>query len=86
MRIVWEHKPCRQSDGTWTNPASEDVRAEVGLHTIKQYIRVRRNTVAQYIATRPIFELCTEAERKRGTQPRQYWWEQPMDLDAAEEA
>ncbi len=66
-------------------PSSEDVREEVGLHTIKHYIWVRQNTVVQYIATRPIFEFCKEAERRRGTQPRQYWWEQPMDLDAAEE-
>ena len=34
--------------------------------------------------TNSIFEFCREAERKRGTQRRQYWWEQPMDLDAAE--
>ncbi len=86
MRMAQEHKPRQQSDGTWTYPSMEDVRAEVGLHTIEHYIRVRRNTINQYIATRLILELCTEAERKRGTQPRQYWWEQPMDLDAAEEA
>ncbi len=86
MRMVREHKPRRQSDGTWTYPASEDVRAEVGLHTIEHYVWVRRITIAQHIATRPIFELCREAERKRGTQPRQYWREQPMDLDATEGA
>ncbi len=85
MRMTWEHKPCRQSDGTWTYLLLKDVRAEVGLHTIGHYIGVRRNTVAQYIATRPILELYTEAERRRETQPRQHWWEQPMDLDAAKE-
>ena len=85
MRMALEHKPRRQSNRTWTYPSSEDVRAEVGLHTIEHYNWIRRNTIAQYIATRPILELCTKAERKRGTQPREYWWEQPMDLDAAEE-
>ena len=64
---------------------SENVREEVGLHTIRNYIRVRLNTVAQYIATRPILDLCAEAERRRETQLRQYWWDPPMDLDAAEE-
>ncbi len=74
-----------QSDRTWTYLSSEDMSEEVGLHTIKHYIQVRRNTVTQYMTTWPILELCTEIERKRGTQPRQFWWEQLMNLDAAEE-
>ena len=85
MQMAQEHKPCSQLDGTWTYLSSEDMREEVGIHTIEHYIRVRRNTVTQYITTRSILELCTEVERKRGTQLRQFWWEQPMDLDAAEE-
>ncbi len=69
MRMVWEHKSWRQPDGTWTYLLLEDVRKEVGIHTIEHHIRVRQNTVAQYIATRLIFKLCKEAERGRGTQP-----------------
>ena len=32
---------------------------------------------------RPIFDLCVEEERKRGTSPRLYWWEQTVDWDLA---
>ena len=59
------------------------VREEVGLHTINHYVRRRQNTVAQFIVTQLILKFCMEVERKRGTQCCQYWWEQPMDLDAA---
>ncbi|KAL7534321.1 hypothetical protein ACHAXR_005793 [Thalassiosira sp. AJA248-18] len=56
--------------GEWTYPSSEDVLEEVGLHTIKQYIEVRRQTVAAYIVDRPIFGFCRNGERMRGTSPR----------------
>ena len=36
----------------------------------------RQNTVAQFIATRPILGLCEVAERRRGTRVPQRWWEQ----------
>ena len=36
----------------------------------------RHNTVAQFIATRPILGLCEVAERRRGTRVPQRWWEQ----------
>ena len=28
------------------------------------------------LATRPIFDFCHRAERRRGTAPRQFWWDQ----------
>ena len=36
----------------------------------------RQNTVAQFIATRPILGLCEVAEQRRGTRVPQWWWEQ----------
>ena len=36
----------------------------------------RQNTVAQFIATRPILGLCEVAQRRRGTRVPQRWWEQ----------
>ena len=56
---------------------------EVGLHTVEHYIDVRRQTIANFIVNRPIFKFCTEARRKRGTAPRQFWWDQQFDLDEA---
>ena len=36
----------------------------------------RYNTVAQFIATRPILGFCKVAKRRRGTQVPQRWWKQ----------
>ena len=36
----------------------------------------RQNTVAQFIATRPILGLCEVVERRRGACVPQWWWEQ----------
>ena len=45
-----------------------------------------QNTVAQYIATRPILDLCKAAERKRGARVGMRWWEQAgLELTVASE-
>ena len=80
------NKPSKNPDGSWDYPSSEDVLEEVGLFSMTHYIEVRIQTIANFIVIRPIFEYCMEAERRRGSSPRQFWWEQPMDLDAARAA
>ena len=76
-------KPRRNPDGSWVYPPSVKTLEEVGLQTIEHYVLVRRQTIADFIVNRPIFGLCVGGERRRGTSPRQWWWEQPMSLDAA---
>ena len=73
----------RELDGTWTYPALEEALKKAGLYTIAHYMEMRRNTILNFIVNRPIHTLCQDAVRKRGTGNRQYWWEQPMDLEAA---
>jgi hypothetical protein len=81
-----EHKPRKNNDtGVWRYPSTEEVLAEVGLLTIRQYIEVRRQTIANYIVHWPIFDLCLGEERRRGTSKRLWWWEQRMDLDLVRE-
>jgi hypothetical protein len=46
---------------------------------------LRRQTVANFIVNRPIWELCAGAVRRRGSPIRPFWWDQPMDLDLARE-
>ena len=41
-------------------------REEAGFELMETYIRRRQNAVAQYIAMRPILDLCEVAERKWG--------------------
>ena len=75
-RMAKEHKPRLDPEtGKWQYPATKDVFEEVGLHTIEHYIRVRRDTVAAFIRDRPIYAFCMGAERRRGSSPRQFWWE-----------
>jgi len=87
MRAAWRmarvNKPRANPDGSWTYPQSALTLEEVALHPIAQYVEVRRQTIAKFIVNQPIFDFCTEGRRKRGSSPRQFWWEQPMDLDAA---
>ena len=83
-RMAKENKPFLDPEtDTWHYPSTKDVFEEVGLFTIEHYIQVRRQTIANYIVHRPIFSMCTGAERLRGSSNRQVWWEQPMDLELA---
>ena len=49
---------------------------EAGLEEVEEYIAWRQHTVTQYIATRPILDLCEEAKRRPGTQISKRRWEQ----------
>jgi hypothetical protein len=68
------------SNNVWTYPRSKAVLEECGLETINTYIQKRRDTIATYVATRPIFDACRQGEQRSGLMPRQWWWEQPMTL------
>ncbi len=86
MRAAWRMSGKglkKLPDGTWRYPNSEAVLQEVGLQTIRHYIGVSWQHVANFIVNQPIFQLCLEGVRKRGSAPRQFWWEQPLDLEAA---
>ena len=39
--------------------------------------------IQMYFNVSPIFDLCVDQERKRGSTPHQRWWEQPFDLELA---
>jgi hypothetical protein len=80
-RMAKEHKPKQGPGGMWIYPRAEDVLKECGMKTMGEYILIRRQTIAVYVATRPILDKCRWGERKRGAIPRRWWWEQPMDLE-----
>ena len=51
---------------------------------IRTYITRRHNTVAQYIATRTILDLCKQATWRPGVKVSWRWWEKAgIDLDVA---
>ena len=53
---------------------------EAGIVRIWTSILRRQNTVAQFIATRPIMYLCEGAVRRPGARVTRRWWEQ-TDID-----
>ena len=82
-RMAYVNKPRQGPNQTWKYPESAATLEEVRLYPIAYYVQVRGQTITCFIVNRPIFVYCTGGERKRGTSPHQWWWEQPMDLDAA---
>ena len=49
---------------------------EAGLQEVETYVSCRQNTVAQYIATRPIMDLFLVAKRRPVPIVEMQWWEQ----------
>ena len=57
---------------------------EAGFTTIRKSIRNSQNTVAQYIATRPLLDLCEQTTRRGGARVSRRWWDQKgIDWDTA---
>ena len=55
---------------------------EAGFEEIGVYIKKRQNTVAQYILTRPIMDICEQSVRRPGAWVYRRWWEQEkIDLE-----
>ena len=81
-RLLW-----RTPDGRRTYTSSATAREEAGLLTMEEYIRRRQNTVAQYITTRSLLDLCEGSERALGARVGMRWWEQAgFNLVGAREA
>ena len=74
--------PRRLQNGTWYYPPIGKALEDAGLFSIAEYIARRQRTVAEYVATRPIFDLVMEEERQRGTPATIRWWEQSIDFEA----
>ena len=68
--------PRQRLDGRWEYTLEEVAREDAGFELMETYIQQMQNTVTDYIATRPILDLCKAAERKRGTWVGIRWWEQ----------
>ena len=68
--------PRRGRDGEWYYPSLAEAMKETGIFRIWTSILWRQNTVAQFIATRPILDLCEKANRWPGTRVPRWWWEQ----------
>ena len=68
-------QPRRGRDGKWHYPSLEGGMKEAGLIDIRSSIQRRQNTVAQYIATRPLLDICEGARQIEGARVTFRWWE-----------
>ena len=82
LRITGKH-PRRGVGGQCTYPPLKEAMREVGFEGIWKAVTRNQNTVAQYIATRPILDLCERATQRVGERVSRRWWDQEViDLKA----
>ena len=61
-------------NGGWYYPSLAGAMKEAGIVWIRNSILRRHNTVAQFITTRPILDLCKKAKIRPGAQVPRRWW------------
>ena len=66
----------RVGDDEWYYPPIEDALEQAGLWPMREYIRRRQASITEWIANRPIYELCQEATPASGASRMLRWWEQ----------
>ena len=66
-RIGWYMK--------WFYPSLEGAMKEAGFKDIRTSINARQNMVAQYIATRPLLDLCEGTKQIGGVRVAMRWWD-----------
>ncbi len=80
-RMAQKYKLRQGPRKEWVYPKSEDILRECRMKSIAEYIQIFWQTIAVYVATRPILQECRQGEQQRGAVPHRWWCEQPMDLD-----
>ena len=73
-RRLTGRQPRRRRDGKWFYPSLVGALKEAGVVRARTLVLRRQNTVAQFIATRPILGICEVAEKRWGTRAPQRWW------------
>ena len=74
IRITGRH-PRRGWDEKWFYPSLEGAMKEAGFTDVRTSINIRHNTVAQYIATRPILDLCEGTTQIGEARVTIRWWD-----------
>ena len=70
--------------GSWDYPTLVKTMGETGFEGIIKSVTRRQNTVAQYIVTRTILDLCERSTRRPEVRVYQQWWEQAgINLEGA---
>jgi hypothetical protein len=70
----------REDDKTWHYPPIKRALEIAGLYSISEYISKRHTTLASYVATHPILQICQEQAEEKApySQSKMFpWWSQP---------
>ena len=74
LRQVTRTKEKRYKDGSWQKVASGIVLQGVGTQPLQTYIDRMQVTVVEWVALRPLFEVCVnETGYKGGGRLREMW-------------
>ena len=80
------NQPRRWGGGKWTYPPLKEAMREAGFDGIRKAVTRMQNMVAQYIATRPILDICERATQRDGARvSRRGWYQEGINLKAAKE-
>ena len=75
-RWIIGRQPQRGWEGKWFYPSLEGAMKEVGFTDVRTSINRIQNTVAKYMATRPLVEICEETTQIGGARVVMRWWDQ----------
>ena len=74
-RKLTGRQPRRGRDRVWFYPSPAGAMKEAGIVRTRTPILRRYNTVAYFIATRSILDLCEKSIRRLGARVPRRWWE-----------
>ena len=81
---ITRRQPRRRGYGIWKYPTLTEAMGKAGFERIIKSVTRMQKKVAQFIATRPIIDLCERATRRPGARVSCRWWEQAgTDLEGA---
>ena len=84
VRRITGKQPRRRVDGSWEYPPLAEALGGAGFEGIRKSVTRRQNTVAQYIETQPILDLCERAPWRLVDRVSQQWWDHTViDLEGA---
>ena len=75
-RRLTGRQPRKGRDGKWHYTSLEGAMKEARLTDLRTSINRSQKTVAQYIATRPLLDLCEGAKQREGAWVTLRWWDQ----------
>ena len=75
-RRLTGRQPRKGREENWHYPSLEGARKEAELPDVCTSINRMQNMVAQYIATRPLLDLCEGARQREGALVTLRWWDQ----------